>query len=285
MRSTTKFLFTCVILLTLAALMRFWVAPALERLPSDYDNETNYEQENQFRESPLADWQFSQLSVRRIDHAISTLGEVSIIQGALQIYFEDGTVNFETSGLYGVERSTRLNQPDYGNEPRNGQYFFPTHVTQNQYTLWDPFYIGPQYLIFDHIEKLEGVQVYVFTMTVSDLDETAGYNYLPIVPEHYRASTNASGTIWVEPLSGIVVNYQDQGASTLIDVKDQSYIAEFNTWTNIYTPETRTSQLALARATRLRMLVSELILPALLVMAGLVWLLPLVFTGLRRHQR
>ena len=285
MRSYTRLFIISLIFLTLAVLLRFWVAPALEQLPGYFRIETTYEQENQFRESPDSIWQSSQLKVRRIDQTLTALPEVVIIQGELQIFFKDDTVNFETGGLYGVQRSTRQNLPDYGNVRRNGHYFFPTHVSQSQYTLWDPFYIGPQSLTFDHIEMLEGVRVYVFKMTVSDLDETSGYSYLPIVPERYLAITTATGTLWVEPLSGIVVNYQDQGSSSWVDIKDHSTVAEFNTWTNIYTPETRAARLELARTTLLRMLVIEVFLPVLSLVAGLVFLLIGSFTRLRLSQR
>ena len=110
----------------------------------------------------------------------------------------------------------------------------------------------------------------LFKMEVKGLDETDGYSYLLYIPEKYQAQTNAIGTLWVEPLSGIVVNYQDQGASSWIDINDRKDIEEFNTWINTYTPETRLAQLALARTTRLRMLLMEVYLPALLLSSSLV---------------
>lgn len=273
MKPLRKALIIALVFWAAAAVLRFWGAPLLELLPANYANETRYTQENQFRDSPDGDWEFSQLVVWRTDHALVVKDGVLLIDGALHIYFESGALNFETSGLYAVERNTRQNFPGLGDDQRDGQYFFPSPVAQTSYTLWDPFYIGPQSVSFDHTETLGGLRVYVFTFAVKDLNETDGYSYLMNVPEQYLAHSNAKGTIWVEPLSGIVVDYADQGVSSFIDPASQELIADFNTWNNTYTPETRAAQLALARDTRQRILLLEAWLPGMLLLAGLIWLL------------
>jgi hypothetical protein len=265
-------IFIALAFVTLAAALRFWIGPGSKNLPVDYANETDYEQENQFRDSPDADWQTSQLNVWRVDHALTASNNAIIIQGDLHIYSENGEVNFETNGLYGVDRKTRENLPEYGSEQRSGQYFLPAPVMKTAYTLWDPFYIGPQALTFDHADMLEGLPVYVFTFLVVELNETAGYSYLSIVPEHYLAHSTAQGTLWVEPLSGIVVNYQDQGVSSFVDPSSGEPVADFNRWTNIYTSETRTAQLEMARVARLRILALEVWLPGAFVIISLIWL-------------
>ena len=262
-------LFAC---LLAAAVIRFWLAPLAARLTANYTSETHYLQVNQFRDSPDGEWQSSELTVRRIDQALAVKDQAIMIQGDLHIYYDNGALNFETSGLYGVDRRSRENLPGYGNEKRAGQYLFPAPAAKTKYTLRDPFYIGPQTITFDHTEKVDGLSVYVFTLSVVELNETDGYGYLPIVPEQYLAHTNARGTIWVEPLSGVVVNYEDEGTSTFVDPASGEQIADFNKWTNVFTPATRTAQTALVRSACLRILALETWLPGGLLLAGLGWL-------------
>ena len=222
-----KLLLPLVFLLAAAA-SRFWFTPLAERLPADYANEVFYAQENQFRDSPGGEWQVSKLIARRVDQALSVTSQAIIIQGDLYIYYDSGDLSFQTGGLYGVDRLSRQNLPSYGNEKRSGQYLFPAPLAKMTYILWDPSYIGPQTAAFDHTEMLDGLLVYVFAFSVVELNETDGYSYLPNVPERYLAHTNAQGILWVEPRSGIIVNYQDQGASSFIDPTSEEQVAEFN---------------------------------------------------------
>ena len=262
-----KLLLPLVFLLAAAA-SRFWFTPLAERLPADYANEVFYAQENQFRDSPGGEWQVSKLIARRVDQALSVTSQAIIIQGDLYIYYDNGDLSFQTGGLYGVDRLSRQNLPSYGNEKRSGQYLFPAPLAKMTYILWDPSYIGPQTAAFDHTEMLDGLLVYVFAFSVVELNETDGYSYLPNIPERYLAHTNAQGILWVEPRSGIIVNYQDQGASSFIDPTSEEQVAEFNKWVNVFTPETRAAQLGLARAARLRILALEIGLPAVLLLIG-----------------
>jgi hypothetical protein len=260
-------------LIAAAILVRLWAAPLLERLPLDYSSETIYSNDNQLRNTPDAEWKTAELTARRVDQAIAVNAGALMVQAGLHLYYEDGSPNFETSSLYAVDRRTRMNLPGLGEVSRTGQFLFPLHVHKTSYNYWDPIYIGPRTALFDHEEKMDGLLVYVFQFTVKNLDETAGFSYLPDVPERYLALTNAAGTLWIEPVSGIVVDYSDQGKSSFINKATMSPVAEFSRWDERYTPETHLAQLRLARSARLGILVMEIWLPAGLVLAGMVWII------------
>jgi hypothetical protein len=256
--------------LVLAALLRYWIAPLSERLPANYANETKLSDEVRFRDSPTGEWQASTQDVRRVDQTITNSGQTALIEGSVLAYDASGAVNFEATSLYGVDRRTRLNLAGYGEIDRTGQYLFPPHVQRIEYEIWDPIFIGLRQATFERVDQIEGLQVYVFSFSAFGMDESAGYSYLPDVPERYLAYTDGQGTIWVEPLSGFVVDYVDSGVSYFVDPASGERIADFNQWTENYTPETRTTQLALARTARLRILLLENWLPLALVGAGMI---------------
>ena len=255
----------------LAGLQRFGVAPLLERLPAGYSNEWRLLEENRFRASVADEWQTGTLSARRADQVIITSGAIAVLQADLHIFFESGAVNFESSGLYGVDRRTRVNLAGYGSAERSGLYLFPPHLKRQNYIIWDPMFIGPRQAYFSHAESLEGLSVDVYQFNATHLDETAGYSYLPEVPETYLAHTDGRGTIWVEPLSGAVVDYQDQGVSYFVDPGTGARVADFNQWSERFTAETKAAQLALARSARLRIQALETWLPGGVLLLG--WLL------------
>jgi hypothetical protein len=281
MTSTRKYLFSALAFLALAVLVRFWIAPLTELLPSGYTNEMTLAVDDTFRESPSAEWQASTLKAIRIDQTIKNSGQTTIIEGGLHVYNADGSVNFESISLYGVDQRTRMNRPGYGDVDRSGQYLFSTHLEQKNYPLWDPMFIGLRQATFDHVDNFEGLQVYVFKFSTTGLDETAGYSYLPDVPERYLAHTDGEGTLWIEPLSGVLVNYSDKGVSYFVDLTSGTRLVDgdFHQWSQTYTPETRLAQLALARAARLRILALEVWLPLALVGAGII----ILMLSLRAH--
>ncbi len=280
-------LLTALILLLAAALLRLWIAPLFEYLPSGYSSDASLSEENQFRASSNDPWETSTLDVRRGDRAVMSNGNVLIIEGGLHIYFADGKVNFETSNLYGVDRQTRLNLPSFGDTARSGQYLFPPHVKQTEYQIWDPMFIGLRQAAFEKVEQIGGLQVYVFSFSATGMDESGGYSYLAEVPEVYLAHTDGQGTIWVEPLSGTVVDYEDSGVSYFIDPENGDRIADFNKWTEKYTAETQAAQMTLARPARQRILFWETWLPGGMLLAGMIVLVIGLFRNnvLKRAQK
>jgi hypothetical protein len=272
------------LLVSAAAFLHFWAAPEFEKLPADYANTTQYLEVANFRDSPNGDWTTSDLIATRIDSAITQNGDVVIIQAALQIYFVDGDLNFENSALYGVDRRTRLNVSGLGDTARTGHFYYEPHLKKQPFTLWDPMFIGPREAIFDREETVNGLLVYVFNFKAAGLDESAGYSYLPLVPETYQAQTDGKGTLWVEPVSGMVVDYQDEGVSYFVDPQTGNRVADFNKWSEQYSPETKTRQFQLAQMERQRILALEFWLPAVLFTTGTAWFLIGLFSEKRKKR-
>jgi hypothetical protein len=267
-----KYLSISLFFLIMAALLRYWIAPFLELLPANYSNRISLTEEDKIRDSPTGAWLASTLNTQRMDETITISGQVAIIEGGLHVYYTTGAVNFEATSLYGVDRHTRLNVSGYGEVNRTGQFLFPPHVKKIKYPIWDPWFVGLRQASFDHVETIDGLQVYVFKFKGNGMDETVGYSYLPDVPDKYLVHTDGIGTVWVEPVSGSVVDYQDSGVSYFIDQTTGARVADFNQWTEKSTPETRTAQLALARDVRRRILVLEDWLPGGLVLIGLFFI-------------
>jgi hypothetical protein len=256
----------------LSLLVHLWLAPLTNRISPGYINETEYAAQARFRETPQAAWQEFPLLARRLDQVLLVFDDVAIIQGESHWTTEDGTPTYEPIGLYGVHRLSRLNVGGYGDHDRSGQFLFPYHLEKQTYSFWDPYYLGPRTAVFDHVDRVEGLTVYVFRYAGTGIDDTAGYTVLPNVPERYQAISQAEGTLWIEPVSGIVVDLQDQGITDFVDVRTGEHVADFYHWTARYTDETRSEQLALARTARLRILTLETWLPLVLVLLAAAWL-------------
>ena len=119
----------------IAALLRWWVAPAFELLPTDYVAETSYTAKLWSRQTPLSAAEESESIVRRRDQTLTSRDGHSIIQGDAHWLTLAGVVIFETFNLYGMDRRSRQNLAGYGNEDRSGQYLLPPHNEKKQYGL------------------------------------------------------------------------------------------------------------------------------------------------------
>lgn len=257
----------------MAGLLRWWGAPLLERLPSDYVADVRYLGQAETRQAPDAAAEVFQSVIRRHDQALSGDDEHLVLQGDLHWLTPTGAVIFETLNLYGVDRSTRQNLPGYGNLDRNAQYFFPPHTGKQGFILWDPNYAGPIAVRFSTIENFRGMEVYVFFSSVDALDETTGFTSLPNVPQRYHASTYGRGKFWVEPVSGLVVNHEDSGVSYFTDAKSGQRLGQpIIRWRQHYALETILTQLGLAKRQRLWMRTLEIGLPLLILVAAILWL-------------
>lgn len=256
----------------LAAVQYFWGARYFERLPADYIAETKYAAKCRSHQSPTAPVEEYETIVRRRDQTLNSVAGSSIIQGDTHWVTPAGVVMFEILSLYGVDRRTRENLPGYGNEERSGLYLFPPDTEKKQYGQWDPMYAGPRTATFERSEQLDGMEVYVFNFVVDEIDETSGYVVLPDVPERYRAITYGKGKLSVEPRSGVIVRWEDEGTSYFVEPKTGERVAELFQWSDEFTSETQVAQLRLAHAQRRHHLALEIYLPVALVAAGALWL-------------
>ncbi len=256
----------------LAAAQHFWITPQLMRLPGDYADETSFTTHTKFRETPTGEWSNSTLTGRRVDQTLLTSASHAIIQGDTHYTNDAGVVEFESSGIYGVDRYTRMNLPGYGNDARTGSFLFPPHTERKTYRYWDSMFIGSRVATFERADTVDGVSVFIFRFTATALDESAGYSHLADVPERYRAHTDGHGTLWIEPMSGTVVDYEDQGTSYFVEPASAKRVAYFYTWNDRYTPQTKATKLQQAAAARRRIIALEIWAPLGLLLAGLVWL-------------
>ncbi len=276
-------LWPVLVLWLLAAAQHFWITPQLERLPADYAEETSFAAHSRFRETPTSPWVNSTLTARRVDQTLMASASHAIIQGDLHWTNDAGVVEYENTGVYGVDRYTRMNLPGYGDVVRTGPFLFPLHTQPTTYRYWDPLFIGGRVATYERASNVDGVPVYVFRFTASALDESAGYSQLPDVPQRYRVHTDGHGTMWIEPVSGIVVDYEEQGISYFVEPATGKRIAEFYLWNDRYTQQTRSAKVEQAVAARRWIMALEIWAPAALLLAGLAWLVVVLRAKAPQH--
>lgn len=252
-------------LFAVAVLCRWRAAPAVSGIPSDFSAEYHFNINSESRDSPNSLWRSSEAEMERVDQVLIATGDVRLIQGDLQVYLKTGAVLFEQTGLFGVDSTSMKHQAGYGNISRTGYYYFPPNTSKRSYDIWDVKLAGPHTAEFVREEHKAGTLSYVFRFAAKGIEETDGYRSLPGVPDLYLALTDAHGTMQVDSVSGVMIDYEETGISYFVDVNTRERVADFHRWHASFTPSTRSAQRLIAQNRRTLIYTARIIVPAFLV--------------------
>lgn len=268
MTRTRNLLLLALALWLAAAAVRWVAAPAHDRLPADYGSETLHEASVRTRHTPDGKWDETPIIARRVDQTMVAEPDHSLIQADMYWARPDGTLEFESKGLYAVDRTTRQNIPGLGDADRSGHFLLPPGVEKRDYQLWDPHMVGPRTLEFVRSQEVDGHEALLFRSTVTALDESAGYAHLPDVPERYRALTDAQGTVTIDAATGLLLDYTLAGHSYFADPETLEPVAVFFEWSETFTPATRVEVAQRVSTTRRMSMLLHWVLPITLLLIG-----------------
>ncbi|MGX5800320.1 porin PorA family protein [Bradyrhizobium sp. Arg314] len=260
------------LLIITAAIIRLSLGPALERLPADYTASVTLESDSRFRQTPDATFTAFHQKGRRVDQVLNTNGDVAVVQSHVDWTTDTGEVNYQTTGLYGVDRRTRQNVAGYGDVSRSGQFMFPPRLKGLGDRIWDPYYGGPRHLVFDRNEVVDGLVLAVYRFTIAGLDETKTYGFLPDVPARFQAHTDGEGSLWIEPISGTLVDMTDNGHSFFVDPATGKSVGDFSIWHASYSAQSKADLFGVAASSRQRILAAQIWVPVALLALALGWL-------------
>jgi hypothetical protein len=181
------------------------IFPALDKLPSDYDQ--TYSFDGTFSEINPATFELESFPVKQ------TLAQkaVGTRDGSLLVHEEYTVVNLDTgadiSAVYGdvttvaLDQRTLEYQRDIDERARWGQWGPPRPLAEgDSYDLWHPGVRQPLTAQYLRSEDFQGLNVFVFQIEAQDVSIGDEPQYgLPLV-------MSSAITQWVEPSSGTVVS-------------------------------------------------------------------------------
>ena len=83
--------------------------------------------------------------------------------------------------------------------------------------------------------------------------------------------SDSGGTIWVEPLTGMVVDLEDHGVSAWADPATGIRTAEFHRWDTRMAPESRIRQVEMARKAVSNQVLIEERFPGAVALVGILF--------------
>ena len=211
-------IFTSIIGIVLGVWLLGGVAPSILELPKDYSLNIEYFSTNKEYDFDKSKWseQLVSKSIRE-DKTIDSRDDHIIIESNFHVENLLGETLFSFSETYDVNQAS-LKAKNLNEENEKNTYFrFPPFVKKQNYHLINTDIIGAVNLEYKRSEPLKGLNTYVFGFDKKNIDETAGYSRVNGVPEEYGVLTDTWGSMWVEPVTGRIVKFENFGNGTRVN--------------------------------------------------------------------
>lgn len=205
-------------------------------------------------------------------------GRVSVLSHVFDVRTLNDEPIFSVSRLYAIDRFTGQHDPAAGDRPRTGYLFGPQQSLRNpveSFVYWHINYDAPAVMTYSRRERIGGLETLVYTTSYDGevIDQTGQLQYLPGVPEERGVVLDPRLALWLDPVTGEIVKYEDQTTAYYYDQESGERIAPWNTFRNRMTDESVAARVASIQSDRFRLRFQEVGVPLfLLLCAGLCFL-------------
>jgi hypothetical protein len=271
-----------VLLIVVLTVWYLAVVPEFEKIPKDYQNTLDYKRTSNTNHEINGEWTGEKLiKGTNVESTIKIEGNTQIING---IYLAKGLndeVLWEAKKEYGIDRLTREVISSYDQYTENSYFYFPPRLKKQTYTIWITQYLYPVELNFKNVETINGLEAYHFEAKNFIFDDTDGFEWLDLVPEVYKILADGTVNVWVEPTTGIILDYKGGGVAYYADKETGEKVQDMQTWSNEYTDDTITTQVIKAQNEKFKLLLIKTIIPIILAIAIIIITL---FLSLRKDK-
>ena len=265
MRPHNAFLILGLALLALIPLWLFFILPELTKVPADYSYHASFISNVNLRPEINGEWLGSEIQNTYVDvRPLRWDNKVMLLNEMFRAESVEGEVSYELELKFAVDRNTRKNAEGLGEGLKEGFFLLPMHVEKTSYPIWAFGYYHSAKFSFAGEEDVKGIKTYRFSVVNELSDDTEGFAHLELVPERYNALSEYTSNIWVEPVSGIIVKYEDKGISYYAEKETGKRVWDFDEWSSRFSEDTVANMAGTAGRERQNKIVFELIIPLLL---------------------
>lgn len=228
----------CLFFGLLLPLWIFIITPELTKFPANYSSKANmiHTENNRFDIDSKWTGKTIAISSSKIESEVLE-NRKSRLSTRFVVESLTGDTIFELNQNYLIDRYSSHNLPGGNDKTGSAYVIFPRNIVKKSLLFW-PIEMGaPAQLDFVKETKVDSLNVYHFSTNDSIINDTLGFEYLPLVPEKYQAFSRVKIDIYVEPITGIIVDYQDSGTSYYAD-KEGKAIWDMDEWSNKYNDPT-----------------------------------------------
>ncbi len=229
-----------------------------------YDNFYN-EEKHEFSGQILSATNFSY-------EVVNKNSDVFIIRNRFDVRKPSGKPIFSVERLYGIDSYTGRHIPGFGDKDRNGYLFAPKKLDKQDFIYWHINYDTPATMHFLNEEKIEELKVYKYQCKYQ-ADQTANLDYLQKVPEERGIGLDIVLTLWLEPITGRLIKYEDNTIAWYYDILTKKRLFPWNKFKNEYDPVSISNQVNITNIELEQRQWRKYAIPALLFFLSLIILI------------
>lgn len=261
-------LFAGLLLIIFAPFWLIAISPELLVLPPNYSSIAGMVHDENNRFVIGSNWSGKAISLSSSEiKTFKTLGDQASLQSLFRVESLTGDTLFELDQNFLIDRETRHNLPGGNDVSGKSMILFRPNTSRSNQNYW-PIEMGsPSVLNYVGNKTIQSLNTYHFQTVNSVINDTIGYEFLPLVPEKYQVNSRVNMDIYVEPVTGIVIDHEDSGVSSYVD-KDGKTIWDIAQWSNKYNEPTINMRVAQARSQKQTYLLISRIIPGAIFLLG-----------------
>ncbi len=228
-----------VLLLVFIPIWNIYFAPKFESLPDDFSYEVDLLSIDNFFNEERNSYDGEQISRSEFLYETVDVREDSLlINNSFEVFTLAGEKIISLSRILGVDKKTGEYVSDLGDKAREGSLFAPIgHKPGESFTYWHVNYDVPFEMNFVAQEEIDGLIVNKYE-TERDkyvVDQTDFLTNLPGVPEERGVEVVPYFQIWIEPVSGYMVQFEDKAEAYYYDIESGDRLNPWNSFSNEFT--------------------------------------------------
>lgn len=257
-----------VFLLAGLALWVWGLAPRFAAMPPDFRYGAQVFSRDNFYDEDRREFRGEEVSRTGFSYSVvSRDGDALRIENVFDVRTITGDKIFTVKREYGVDARSGRHLAGRGDRDRDGYLFAPRWVGTKPFTYWHINYDEPARLAFQGKETLFGLTVHRFACDLK-ADQTKDLRFLPGVGKTRGVGLDVHLELWIEPVSGALVKYEDKTLAYYYDLKTKERLHPWNRFRNTYAEASVAERAAVAGAQRLKVLLLDVVIPALLLVGA-----------------
>lgn len=258
------------------------VAPQLLSLPKDFTYSADIVSYDDFYDAQAKEYKGPVLSNTTFSYKVAQVDSKALtISNKFDVRKPNGDQIFTVDREYGIDPSTGAHTKGYGDKDRTGYLFAPRNLQREDFEYWHVNYDTPAQMKFNSEETIAGVKTFVYQGSFT-ADQTGELANLPEVGTSRGISVDVKLKLWVEPISGHLVKYQDDSTAYYYDLTSKKRLYPWNHFTNTYKFTSIAQQAKTATLLSQKVQFVEVTVP---IIAGLGVITFLILAALRRGIR
>ena len=261
----------------------FFIAPRFSYLSSDFSYQADVISHDNFYDEAAEKYQGELTSKSRFFYqTVASNNHVLDIEHVFDVRQLNDVPIFSVTRNYAIDARTGRHVPEQGDVSREGYLFAPKEkiAKKDTFTYWHVNYNVPAQMEYQESIDVDGLELHRYRAYIT-ADQTDDLTNLPQVPEERGIITEAVLDIWVEPVTGYLVRYQDIATAWYYDQSTGDKIVPWNSFSNTYSDLSYRFHVDQARKQRTLSIIFSIASPTIFIGIGLIFA---VLFFLKKHK-